>query len=115
MKRIGSVRRRYYALRFIDIQNGTDKTAVRINIRNETATKNGILRVDPHPAWAPDYRYIAFNSYVNGTRRVFGANQRWHFAFVYYDTPFGVFCKPKSLLRMIKTQGILPAVFQNKK
>ena len=60
-------------LRFIDIQNGTEKTAVRLNIRNSGAKKNTALRVDPHPAWSPDYRHVAFNGFVNGTRRVFVA------------------------------------------
>ena len=58
-------------IRFIEIKNGTEKVAVRINIRNEAAKISGVLRVDPHPAWSPDYRHIAFNGFVNGTRRVF--------------------------------------------
>ena len=61
-------------LRFIDINAGAEKCAVRVNIRNSAAAKNGALRVDPHPAWSPDYRYAAFNGFVNGTRRVFVAD-----------------------------------------
>lgn len=61
-------------LRFIDIKTGEEKTAVRINIRTPAAEKVTALRVDPHPAWSPDYRYAAFNGFVNGTRRVFIAD-----------------------------------------
>jgi len=61
-------------LRFIDIKDGAEKTAVRINIRNAAAKKATALRVDPHPAWSPDYRYAAFNGFVNGARRVFVAD-----------------------------------------
>lgn len=61
-------------LRFIDLRENTEKHIVRINIGNAAAKKISALRVDPHPAWAPDYRYMAFNGYVKGTRRVFVAD-----------------------------------------
>ena len=61
-------------LRFIDIESGTEKAIVRINIRTEAASKVSALRIDPHPAWAPDNTHIAFNGFVNGTRRVFVAD-----------------------------------------
>jgi len=61
-------------VRFIDIKTGAEKTAVRINIHNAAAEKESALRVDPHPAWAPDYRHAAFNGFVNGARRVFAAD-----------------------------------------
>jgi hypothetical protein len=61
-------------LRFINITDGTEKTAVRVNVRNPAAQRNTVLRVDPHPAWSPDHRYAALNGFVNGTRRVFIAD-----------------------------------------
>ena len=32
------------------------------------------LRVDPHPAWDRTWRYLVFNAYMKGTRRVFLAD-----------------------------------------
>ena len=61
-------------LRWINIQTGDEKTAVRINVANEGYKTHVALRVDPHPAWAPDNRHVVFNGYVNGTRRVFIAD-----------------------------------------
>ena len=61
-------------LRFIDINTGAEKTIVRVNVKNAANATYADLRVDPHPAWAPDNRHIAFNGYVGGTRRVFVAD-----------------------------------------
>lgn len=61
-------------IRLIDLKEKNEKTAVRINVGNPAAGNNGPLRVDPHPAWAPDYKHIAFNGFVGGTRRVFIAD-----------------------------------------
>ena len=61
-------------LRWIDITTGAEKTAARVNIKNDGFKTHVSLRVDPHPAWAPDNRHVAFNGYVNGTRRVFVAD-----------------------------------------
>ncbi|WP_168123369.1 hypothetical protein [Paenibacillus sp. HB172176] len=61
-------------LRWIDLRTNTEKTLVRLNVAHPAAGKNSSLRVDPHPAWAPDNRHIAFNGYVNGARRVFLAD-----------------------------------------
>ena len=58
-------------IRFIDLDKGEDRRIIRI----ETDTKRETgLRVDPHPAWDPGYRWIAFNGYTDGTRRVFIAD-----------------------------------------
>ncbi|WP_135556406.1 TolB-like translocation protein [Paenibacillus cymbidii] len=61
-------------LRLIDLKTGTERTLVRINVANPGTGVAIALRVDPHPAWAPDYRHVVFNGYVNGTRRVFIAD-----------------------------------------
>ena len=61
-------------LRFIDLKEGTEKTIVRVNVTNPARANFSDLRVDPHPAWAPDNKHIAFNGYVGGTRRVFVAD-----------------------------------------
>jgi hypothetical protein len=61
-------------IRLIDLETGTDETLIRVNVFNPGAVESSALRVDPHPAWAPDNRHIAFNGFVNGTRRVFIAD-----------------------------------------
>lgn len=61
-------------LRWIDLATGEEKTAVRINIR--TACEDGVLRVDPHPAWDRTWRYVTFTGVVHGTRRVFIADMQ---------------------------------------
>jgi Tol biopolymer transport system component len=61
-------------LRWIDLQTQTEQTLVRVNVAHPASKLNGSLRVDAHPAWAPDYRHIVFNGYVNGARRVFIAD-----------------------------------------
>ena len=61
-------------LRLIDLEKQTEEVLVRINVMNEGVKVSSALRVDPHPAWAPDNRHIAFNGFVNGSRRVFVAD-----------------------------------------
>ncbi|TLS49015.1 hypothetical protein FE782_27445 [Paenibacillus antri] len=61
-------------LRWIDAKAGSEKTIVRINVGNPATSANTALRVDPHPAWDSQYKRVAFNGYVNGTRRVFVAD-----------------------------------------
>ncbi len=61
-------------LRWIDLQTQTEQHIVRINVAHEGARAHSGLRVDPHPAWAPDDRHVVFNGYVNGARRVFVAD-----------------------------------------
>ncbi|WP_042166843.1 TolB family protein [Paenibacillus gorillae] len=61
-------------LRFIDLENGTEQLAIRIPVGNPGTSVTPVLRVDPHPAWAPDHRHVVFNGYVDGTRRVFIAD-----------------------------------------
>lgn len=59
-------------LRWIDLETGAEKTLVRIN--TATPYADPVLRVDPHPAWDRTWRYVTFNAFVGGTRRVFVAD-----------------------------------------
>ncbi|MFB9277020.1 TolB family protein [Cohnella cellulosilytica] len=61
-------------LRWIDLERRTEQIAVRIPVANPGTRVSPALRVDPHPAWAPDDRHVVFNGYVDGTRRVFLAD-----------------------------------------
>ncbi len=56
-------------LRWVDLRNGEVKDIVRI--KTETPSDVSVLRVDPHPAWDRTWRYVVFNGFVDGTRRVF--------------------------------------------
>jgi hypothetical protein len=59
-------------LRWIDLETGEDRVLVRINTAQPH--EDSVLRVDPHPAWDPTWRYVAFNGFVEGTRRVYVAD-----------------------------------------
>ena len=59
-------------LRWIDLATSKEQTLVRINVR--TPSDDVVLRVDAHPAWDRTWRYITFNAFVGGTRRVFIAD-----------------------------------------
>jgi hypothetical protein len=56
-------------LRLIDTQKNTCTNIVRIFV---SATK-GEFRVDPHPAWYAG-RYVVFNGFADGTRKVYIAD-----------------------------------------
>ena len=59
-------------LRWVDLDSGAEETLVRIHTRQPHP--DGVLRVDPHPAWDRTWRYVTFNGHVDGTRRVFVAD-----------------------------------------
>ena len=59
-------------LRWVDLKTGDEQVIVRIN--TQQPCNDSVLRVDPHPAWDRTYRYVTFNAFVNGTRRVFMAD-----------------------------------------
>lgn len=63
-------------LRWIDLEEETEKTLVTINVSNQATEKSVAMRIDPHPAWDPTHRFVAFNGFYNGTRRVFVADLR---------------------------------------
>lgn len=59
-------------LRWVDLTTGHEDVVVRISI--DQPTKNNVVRVAPHPEWDRTWRYIVFNGFVDGTRRVFIAD-----------------------------------------
>ncbi|MBD3243376.1 MAG: hypothetical protein GF331_22490 [Chitinivibrionales bacterium] len=59
-------------LRWIDLRTGAEQTLVRINTAQPSPHPD--MRVDPHPAWDRSGRYVTFNGFVGGTRRVFVAD-----------------------------------------
>jgi len=59
-------------LRWVDLNTGQEKAVVRIH--TQQPFRQRVLRVDPHPAWDRAWRYVAFNGFVGGTRRVFVAD-----------------------------------------
>lgn len=59
-------------LRWVDLETGEERPLVRINTAQPH--KEGVLRVDPHPAWDRTWRTVTFNAFVDGTRRVFVAD-----------------------------------------
>jgi len=61
-------------LRWIDLTTGQEETIVRINVRQPGL--DSVLRVDPHPAWDRSWRYVTFNGFVGGSRRVFIADMQ---------------------------------------
>lgn len=61
-------------IRLIDIRTEKEETLIRVNVANPGVKCHKALRVDPHPAWDPSHRMIAFNGFVGGTRRVFVAD-----------------------------------------
>ena len=59
-------------LRWIDLGTGTEQALVRINTAQPHS--DSVLRIDPHPAWDRTWRYVTFNAFVGGTRRVYVAD-----------------------------------------
>jgi hypothetical protein len=58
-------------IRLVNLKTGIDEAVIRIKTGNPFDFS---LRVDPHPAWDRSFRWIAFNGYVDGTRRVYIAD-----------------------------------------
>lgn len=60
-------------IRLIDTAQGSERRLVRF--RSGTPyEKVAPLRLDPHVAWSRDGRFIAFNGFMDGTRRVYVAD-----------------------------------------
>ena len=59
-------------LRWIDLATGQEEALVRINAAQPC--RDNPMRVDPHPAWDRTWRYVVFNGFVGGTRRLFLAD-----------------------------------------
>lgn len=63
-------------LRWLTIRTGEDRTLVRFPSETPHQKEIGTLRVDPHPAWDRSRQYVAFNAFLDGTRRVMVADMR---------------------------------------
>jgi glycosyltransferase involved in cell wall biosynthesis len=61
-------------IRLIDLESGREDLLLRINAAPPFTGPKNELRLDPHPAWDRAYRSIAFNGWVDGTRKVFVAD-----------------------------------------
>jgi hypothetical protein len=61
-------------LRWIDLETGSERSLVRVQTLEPS--KISALRVDAHPAWDRTGRYVTFNGFVGGTRRVFIADMK---------------------------------------
>ena len=59
-------------IRWINLETGEEQMLVRIN--TQQPCEDSVLRVDPHPAWNRTWRYLTFNAFVDGTRKVFIAD-----------------------------------------
>lgn len=59
-------------LRWVDLRTGSDRPLLRIPTAQPCP--DGVMRVDPHPAWDRTWRYVAFNGFIDGTRRVLVAD-----------------------------------------
>jgi hypothetical protein len=63
-------------LRWIDPRTGDEQQVARFTSRTPYQRGNGSLRLDPHPAWDRSWTHVAFNAFLDGTRRVMIADMR---------------------------------------
>lgn len=61
-------------LRWVNVETGEERHIVRIPTRQPH--EDIVLRIDPHPAWDRSGRFITFNAFVDGTRRVLIADMQ---------------------------------------
>ena len=61
-------------LRWVDLTEKSAAEILRIVTRTPAQAKDSSLRLDPHPAWDPTDRFVAFNACPDGTRRVYVAD-----------------------------------------
>ena len=57
-------------IRLVELATGREREIARVNTVTGERFSNGEFRVDPHPAWSRDGRYITLNAFEGGTRRV---------------------------------------------
>ena len=55
-------------LRWVDLADGSEEALVRFPTAQPCP--DSVLRVDPHPAWCRDHRFVVFNAFLDGTRTV---------------------------------------------
>ncbi len=61
-------------MRMIDLETDSEVRFMRIRTRPDYFGPAREFRVDPHPAWDPSFRYIAFNACPDGSRKVYIAD-----------------------------------------
>ena len=61
-------------LRLIDVADQTERTVLRIRTDPPFRGPHNELRVDAHPAWGPEHRFVTINACPNGKRQVFIAD-----------------------------------------
>lgn len=61
-------------LRWVDLQTGAEEVVVRINTHQSCGV--AAMRVDAHPAWDRTWRYVTFNAFTGGSRRVYVADMQ---------------------------------------
>ncbi|MEM1099709.1 MAG: hypothetical protein AAGH92_13085 [Planctomycetota bacterium] len=63
-------------LRWIDVESGEERCVARYPSRTPAQDHDPALRLDPHPAWDRTWTHVAFNAFLDGTRRVMVADMR---------------------------------------
>ncbi len=63
-------------LRWVDVVDDSERTIVRVRTQMPEGYRGGSMRVDPHPAWDPTNRWVAFNACPEGTRGVYLMDMR---------------------------------------
>jgi len=61
-------------IRLMDVTTGEDLRLVAIEARPPYLGEKAAMRVDPHPAWGPDFTRTVFNACPGGVRRVYLAD-----------------------------------------
>lgn len=61
-------------LRWIHVKEGKETRLAKFHTKQPV--EDGAMRVDPHPAWDRTWRFVAFNAFEGGTRRVYLADLR---------------------------------------
>jgi hypothetical protein len=58
-------------IRLLDLNESSERRIALIRTKPDYEGDAKVLRVAPHPAWSPDYRYVTFNACPTGRRDVF--------------------------------------------
>ncbi len=61
-------------IRLLDLNRTEERRIALIRTDPDYRGDAKVLRVDPHPAWGPQFRYVTFNACPDGTRDVFIAD-----------------------------------------
>jgi hypothetical protein len=61
-------------LRLVDLERETERNVLRVPTDPVFGGRHNELRVDPHPAWGPNHRFLVYNACPEGRRRVYVAD-----------------------------------------